>query len=222
MLNFNFHLTTPRLYLSYLNPANDTHCKFVTTLVNSPEVAKQRDPSSSVPDLEAGRKYIQDGFEKLERSGYGRYLISLRSGSHTNTETGTTETEEEKESALPFSQRELEHIGVVTMKLDRYPGAPTIPDVGFGLLGKYTGRGYATEAAQGLLTYFREEKGQSAFAGYCNPDNEASKKVLSRSGFEERGMRDISGIFGEGKVLSVLLWTMGVGEGEEELKRWGL
>ncbi|KAF1848709.1 acyl-CoA N-acyltransferase [Cucurbitaria berberidis CBS 394.84] len=219
MLDFNFHLTTPRLYISYLDPSKEAHCEFMYALVNTPQMVKEyrgkRDP---LQNREAGRKFIQDGVDKLERSGYGRYLISLKPNNIDE------EGSEKAKYALPFSKGEQELVGIVTMQLDRFPGAPTIPDIGFGLFEKYQGRGYATEAAQGLMKYFEEERGQFVFSGYCSPDNEASKSVLRNLGFEERGVRSILGIFGEGEetALTALVWTKGVAEDESELKRWGL
>lgn len=38
MLDPTFHITTPRLYLSYLDPSNDAHLSYVIRLKNSPEM----------------------------------------------------------------------------------------------------------------------------------------------------------------------------------------
>lgn len=219
MLDFNFHLTTPRLYISYLNPSNDAHCDFMITLVKSPEITEEsKSDSVPVPDREAGRKIIQDMMERMEQSGYGRYLVSLKPD-NDNTEAAATKKQEE--NPLPFSQRQTEPVGVVTMMLGRHPGAPTIPDVGFGLLRAHQGQGYATEAAEGLVKYFEDERGQREFSGFCNPENQASANVFRRLGFEERGVREVRGIVGGDKmmVLRPLVWTKGVGGGEEELKQ---
>ncbi|CAO2653994.1 Nn.00g107270.m01.CDS01 [Neocucurbitaria sp. VM-36] len=219
MLDFDFHLTTPRLYISHLNPSNSAHCDFICELINSPEFMNEsKSIELKMPNREAGRKFIQDGIPKMERSGHGRYLISLKP-LDISIEYPTT-----KEDALPFSRRRYEPIGVVTMQLARFPGAPTIPDVGFGLLARHQGRGYATEAAQRLLKYFEEERGQRDLAGYTSPENEASKNVFRRLGFEERGVRRLFGILGEGeeKVLKALVWTKGIGEGDGELEKWGM
>jgi RimJ/RimL family protein N-acetyltransferase len=101
------------------------------------------------------------------------------------------------------------------------PAAPTIPDVGFGLLSRYFGNGYATEAATALLNYFREEKGQKEFCAFCRPDNKASKNALIRLGFEPRGLREVHGVV-EGELLSALVWTMGIGHEEGVLEARGL
>jgi RimJ/RimL family protein N-acetyltransferase len=171
-----------------------------------------------MPSREAGRKFIENCNEKIERSGYGRYLISL------NPTDVDSEESAKRASILPFSKREHVLVGIVTMLCGRFAGAPTIPDLGFGLLPEYFRKGYATEASQGLLKYFEEEKGQKAVSGFCGPENEASKKVLRRLGFEERGVRDLRGILGEGEgnIFRVVVWTKGVGEGDGELEKWGL
>jgi RimJ/RimL family protein N-acetyltransferase len=201
MLDFNFHITTPRLNLSYPNPANERHCQFVYDLNNSPEIAqvfKSRD--QSFPDLAAARAHLEPNVKTLEQKGYGRFLISRR-----------PETQQDDDPKIPFSEAINTHdlIGFVSMQLDRHPGAPTIPDLGFAILAKYYGKGYATEAAQGAMKYYREAKGHTAFAGYTSPSNENSKKMFRRLGFEDRSVLDITGVFGEEVWKTCQVFTLG-------------
>lgn len=63
--------------------------------------------------------------------------------------------------------------------------------------------------------YYKEEKGDTAFAGYCDPNNENLMKMFRRLGFEERGVTEVSGVVGEGVMLKCAIWTFGV-EGLEE------
>jgi RimJ/RimL family protein N-acetyltransferase len=213
MLDYDFHLTTPRLYMSYFNPDNDAHCAFTDAFISSRGVANQiRESGLSLPTERPGRTFIVDGVEKMAKTGYGRYLISLEPGSAVG----------EVEDSEPFSQRTLELVGAVSMQCARYPNAPTIPDVGFGLLPKHFGKGYATEAAQRLLQYFEEERGQKVFGGYCKPDNEASKNVLRKLGFEERGLRTLNGMLPDGKLFELSVWTKGVGWKEGALEEFGM
>jgi RimJ/RimL family protein N-acetyltransferase len=215
MHDFNFHLTTPRLYISQFNPSQDAHCDFIYELFLSPGIVKEL-PAADVEKFkkttprEAGSKFIADSVEKMEKTGYGRYLISLKPSSP-------------EDNNIPFCQRHYEPIGVVSMQYVRFPctTSPKVPDVGFGLLSRYCGKGYATEAAKGLVKYFEEERGLRQFCAFCKPDNEASKSVLRRLGLEERGVRKLDGVV-EGEQLTALVWTSGVGSGEDALVSLGL
>ncbi|KAF1941643.1 hypothetical protein EJ02DRAFT_455023 [Clathrospora elynae] len=223
MLDFNFHLTTPRLNISYFDPSNDAHCEFIFEMVNSPGVAIQR-PTADVEKAKAatpreyGRTLLNEGIEKLEEAGYGRYLITLK----PSTDSDTYSPESNDNDNTPFSQRQGEPLGVVSMRFARFPGPhPKLPDVGYGLLPKNFGKGYATEAAQGLLKYFEEVKGQKEFLGFCKPENEASKNVLRKLGFREWEVRNIDGVI-KGKKHKTLVWTKGVEVGEGVLEALGV
>jgi hypothetical protein len=151
---FDWHITTPRLYISYLNPSSTAHCDMTVSLLHSPSSVKYNPSGPSlIPNAEAARAFIAGSVDKTTRTGYGRYLISLRTG-------GSDEHEN-------FSQRDLELVGVVTMQLNRIPSipGPLIPDVGFNILPKYHGKGIANEAATHMMKWFREQKGVKAFAG---------------------------------------------------------
>jgi RimJ/RimL family protein N-acetyltransferase len=220
MLDFNFHLTTPRLYISHIDPSNEAHCIFMYDLFLSPGIVEHL-PAIDVEKVnkttprEAGSKFIADRLEKMEKTAYGPYLISLKPSPCSNafpTDPG-----------IPFSQDHHEPIGVVSMQHARFPHipGPSVPDVGFGLLSQYFGKGYATEAAKELMRYFEEERGQRQFCAFCKPDNEASKSVLRRLGLEERGVRVLNGVV-EGVKLTALVWTKGIGSEEGALERLGM
>ncbi|KAI4644463.1 hypothetical protein J4E93_006366 [Alternaria ventricosa] len=176
-------------------------CKDKTTATVDVEEEKSASPR------DVGKKFIAKDVERMEQTGYGRYLVSLRQNSALSINS-PHEGED-----VPFSKRRLTPIGIVSMQLARFPSepsAPTIPDVGFTSLPRYFGNGYATEAAAGLMEYFTDEKGHKEFCGFCKPENTASANVLKRLGFEERGLREIDGVV-KGEVLSALVWTIGVG-----------
>jgi RimJ/RimL family protein N-acetyltransferase len=201
MLDFDFHITTPRLTLSYPNPANERHCEFVHELNNSPEMALVfKGRNMLFPDLAAARAHIEQTATSLEQKGYGRFLISRR-----------PEHQESDDASVPFSESINTHdlIGFVSMQVGRHPGAPTIPDLGFAIMAKYYGKGYASEAAQGLMNYYHEAKGHTAFAGYTGPSNENSRKLFRRLGFEDRGLWDVTGVFGEGVWNTCQVFTLG-------------
>jgi hypothetical protein len=66
--------------------------------------------------------------------------------------------------------------------------------------------------------YYRDTKGCTAFAGVCDPKNEASMKMFRKLGFVERGVRDLKGMVGEDAVYTNFVWTLGVTDGKEALE----
>jgi RimJ/RimL family protein N-acetyltransferase len=202
MLDFNFHIVTPRLTLSYINPNNGRHCDFVQELNNSPEMdLVNRHMPRAISTPEATREWLETGVATLEKTGYGRFLISHRPSDAHGTRADK-----------PFSEivNTCDFIGITSMQYGRFSTAPPIPDIGFSIMAKYYGKGYATEAAQGLMEYYREEKGQTAFAGYCDTENENSKKLLRRLGFEDAGVREVKGLVGEEVGLKCAVFMVGV------------
>ncbi|KAL0936748.1 ribosomal-protein-alanine acetyltransferase [Colletotrichum truncatum] len=208
MLDFDWHIGTPRLYISHLNPSNDVHCDFLIEYMKNRELdSKLEDMSRSMSKREAIAKLqIEPRMARMEASGWGRYLVSLKPPS-------TDENDVDK----PFSERRFEPVGCVTMQLARFPGGPTVPDIGFSFLDRYQGKGYATEAAQRLMKYFEEERGQKGFLGVTDLDNENAKKMFRRLGFKDRGVRDVNGLI-EGKPLTSSIWSLGL---EGDLEQYG-
>jgi len=147
---------------------------------------------------------LEAGNERLMMTGYGRYLISLK-------------PEEEDDPKKPFSEKELEHIGIVSMQLARIEGAqaPTIPDVGFNMMEKCHGKGYASEAVQGLIKYYGETKGIKEFAGLTHETNGPANKLFRRTGFKNWGTKKVSGIMWSGQDIDVSVWTWGIDEGRK-------
>ena len=60
-------------------------------------------------------------------------------------------------------------------------------ELGFHIMAKHWGNGYALESAKGAINYaFRKLKANYLFAGH-NPKNAASKKLLYKLGFKYQG-----------------------------------
>ncbi|EOA82403.1 uncharacterized protein SETTUDRAFT_140469 [Exserohilum turcica Et28A] len=208
MADFNFHITTPRLYISYCNPANDDHCDSTIELLHgAPSMRFNPDAKKEIPDREAARKMLENMSKMMQEKGYGRYMVSLRSDEHAE---------------IPFSERKLETIGVVSMQLGRVEGVqgPTIPDVGFSIIERYHGKGYASEAVEGLMKYY-SEKGVRAFAGFTSDENESAKKLFRRLGYKNHGVRTVRGIRWSDVDIEVDIWTWGLEEGQK-LEDFGL
>jgi len=62
-------------------------------------------------------------------------------------------------------------------------------EIGYRLVEKYWGNGYATEGATVLLAYGFNELDLKEVCGVTHLENEASKKVLKKIGLQERGVR---------------------------------
>jgi RimJ/RimL family protein N-acetyltransferase len=208
-LDPSFRITTPRLSLWYLDPSSDAHMSFLCAVQNSPESIAVAQLAGIPPPKEpltiaSARAGLVARTEKLAETGSGRYIISLNPPS---TKPGS---EEEKAEDV-----EKEFIGYVSMQLQRFPHlpCPTIPDIGFVLLAKYYGKGYATEACEALMRHFSETKGHKRFVGFTHPLNVNSQKLFRRLGFEDRGAMDVAGVVGDGSAARIAVWTKGVEEG---------
>jgi RimJ/RimL family protein N-acetyltransferase len=66
------------------------------------------------------------------------------------------------------------------------PGEPRALEIGYGILADQRGRGYATEAVEGLLGWARTE-GIDHFVASVAPDNEPSLAIIRKLGFVRTG-----------------------------------
>lgn len=67
------------------------------------------------------------------------------------------------------------------------------PDLGYGFLTAYHGRGYATEAALGTLAHARGSLRLGRIVAITSPDNPGSQRVLEKVGMHLVGPRYVSG-----------------------------
>ncbi|MGH8128100.1 MAG: GNAT family N-acetyltransferase [Gammaproteobacteria bacterium] len=58
------------------------------------------------------------------------------------------------------------------------------PDIGFALLERHWGQGYAVEAARAVMTHAEQSLGILSFSAVVIPTNERSAKVLGKLGFQ--------------------------------------
>lgn len=75
--------------------------------------------------------------------------------------------------------RDGEHIGSVTMYFE---GDYTRGELGWIIRRDCWGRGYAFEAAQGLMKRFASETGLTRFIAHCDSKNAASRRVMEKLG----------------------------------------
>ncbi|KAF2790743.1 acyl-CoA N-acyltransferase [Melanomma pulvis-pyrius CBS 109.77] len=192
-------IPTARLTLIPFNPSLDSHCDFLVALYNSPEVAHaNKDVARSIPDRATARRILEENRVSLLSTGYGKFIVTLNPDISSAGKDG--------EAQIPVG-RTGTFIGGVGLKVRKAPGVATVPDIGFSLLRPFWGKGYATEAAQGLLDYFERERGVKDVLGFCHPANENSKKMFRRLGFENRGVRDLEGLGPEGVVVKGVVWA---------------
>ncbi|MCR5880325.1 GNAT family N-acetyltransferase [Phenylobacterium sp. J367] len=67
------------------------------------------------------------------------------------------------------------------------------PDIGYALLARHAGHGYATEAAAAVLAHARSEMGLSKVAAITTPTNTASQRVLEKLGLRFVQMINLPG-----------------------------
>jgi RimJ/RimL family protein N-acetyltransferase len=75
------------------------------------------------------------------------------------------------------------------------------PDVGYALMPRYRGQGYAREAAAACLRYAREVLGFAEVWAIANPDNTASAAVLESIGLRDVGVRRLTGESRDSRVF---------------------
>ncbi len=64
---------------------------------------------------------------------------------------------------------------------------PGAVELGYTIFEPYRGRGYATEAAQALMDWAREEQGISRFIASVAPTNDPSLAIVRKLGFVQTG-----------------------------------
>ena len=64
-----------------------------------------------------------------------------------------------------------------------HPGGQERPELKYALLRRHWGKGFATEAARGLLAYGAEEFGLGEVIATTFPENTVSHRVLEKCGF---------------------------------------
>jgi RimJ/RimL family protein N-acetyltransferase len=67
------------------------------------------------------------------------------------------------------------------------------PDIGYAVLARHSGKGYATEAARVVLKHAREVMGLPKVAAITAPGNVASQRVLEKIGLKFVQMIDLPG-----------------------------
>jgi len=83
------------------------------------------------------------------------------------------------------------------------------PDLGYALLQRHTGQGYATEAVAATLAHAREKLGHATLHALTALENPASIALLGKFGFRHERILDLPGYPGPSRV-----WTSGPAQSE--------
>lgn len=192
----DWELATERLRISRLLPTQ-AHAHFIVELYNSPLFLEGQGATGIDTDEKAMTMITGFIAGLFAKQNHAIYLVSLRDHDSPDIQT---------------------KIGTVSIM----KGATiTVPDIGFALLPRYTGNGFAREAGTAMIKYAMQDKEQGGLGydgvfGFTNAANAKSRKVCTSLGLEFRGVYPLA-IFGGGK--SAVFAKPGM---RENLKEYGI
>jgi [ribosomal protein S5]-alanine N-acetyltransferase len=166
-------LRTERLLLREFTPHD---ADFIVALLNEPDW-KQHINDAGVRTREAALLWMQSRlFKPYREQGHGFWAVQ----------------------GLPSSQGVAgELLGLCG--LHRRPSLPG-PDLGYALLARHTGQGYALEAAQACVHHARQALGWPELLAITALGNLRSEHLLSKLGFAQEGVRQLDGIGGLSRI----------------------
>lgn len=132
----------------------DKDAPFILELVNDPAWIRYIG-DKGIKTLKAAREYIRSGPGKsYAQFGFGLYAVKLKS------------------TYIP--------VGICgLLRRDSLDDA----DIGFAFLPRYTGNGYAFEAADAVMNHAREVLGMKRILAITSQDNDRSIALLKKLGF---------------------------------------
>ncbi|KAJ0419736.1 GNAT domain-containing protein [Aspergillus carlsbadensis] len=183
-------LTTKNLVL---RPLTDSDAEDLFAIRSRPEVAKTNHPKTPHQSVAETREWMAtkifaEGAEHLIRRHFTYVLIENKGLGH---------------DAQPLSDgRVIGYVGINEV----YPS----PEIGYSIHPDYWGKGYATEALNGLLELWWDlphpsEDADSVFA-ICEKTNLGSSKVLRKCGF--RVLRELT-FEDDGGLDELFIWQLG-------------
>jgi [ribosomal protein S5]-alanine N-acetyltransferase len=137
---------------------------FILELLNEPAFHRYIG-DKGVRSLDGARHYLTTGpLASYAKHGFGLWLVALKDG---DTPIGL---------CGPLRRDTLEHA-----------------DLGFALLARHSGQGYAREAACAVLAYSRDVLQLDPILAVTAQENPASIKLLGKLGFQFERMIDLPG-----------------------------
>ncbi len=80
-------------------------------------------------------------------------------------------------------------------------------EIGFWLLPQFWNKGYASEAMQAVIHYWKQEKGLHRLEAFVEEGNSASSRLLEKAGFQYEG-KMIDCEIKNGKYISLLIYGL--------------
>lgn len=165
-------METERLLLRKLRAEREDHTAFILELVNEPGWLKNIG-DRGVRNLDDARRYIENGpAASYQKFGFGLWLIERKDGSVPIGMCGL------------IKRDTLEHV-----------------DIGFALLGRHGGHGYAHEAAAAVMSYGWNVVGLQRIVAITAPENPSSIRLLGKLGFRFDRMLAIPGYAEESRYF---------------------
>lgn len=145
---------------------------FILELINEPAYHRYIG-DKGVRDLAGAEKYLREGpMAMYAKHGFGLWRVSRK---HDDTPIGM---------CGPLQRVGLDH-----------------PDLGFALLARFAGQGYAFEAASAILAHVRNVLGLDVLLAITAPENPPSIKLLGKLGFQFERMIDLPGYTGPSRLF---------------------
>ncbi len=133
------------------------------------------------------REFTTSDFETVHSYGSDPEVVEFMDWG-PNTETATREFLEKELKHQKEKDRKVFEVAVTLKETGTLIGGTGITlENGIGTFGycfdkNHWGNGYATEAAQGLMTWAKQELGIVHFRATCDVENEKSRHVLEKLG----------------------------------------
>ncbi|TGE24716.1 N-acetyltransferase [Hymenobacter aquaticus] len=153
-------LTTPRLLLREMQPAD---APGILALDSDPEVLRYV-PGPLMQTLEEAAKVVQYVRQQYAQNGVGRWAV-----------------------VRPDTGEFIGWCGIKLMNDHVVNGRTNYHDIGYRLLRRHWGQGYATEAAQASLRYAFDVLRLPEIHATAMQANVASCRILERLGLEKQG-----------------------------------
>ncbi|CAN5751007.1 GNAT family N-acetyltransferase [soil metagenome] len=132
---------------------------FILELLNEPGFLENIG-DRKVRTLEDARRYVADGpAASYAQHGFGLWWVGLKATAEPVGICGL------------IKRDVLEH-----------------PDIGYAFLARFSGQGFASEAAAAVLAYGRRALGLGRIVAITRPDNDGSIRVLEKIGLRYEGM----------------------------------
>jgi RimJ/RimL family protein N-acetyltransferase len=161
-----------------------TDAAFLLELLNEPDFIRYI-ADRQVRTIEQAELYLQDGPQSSYRQhGFGLWLVER--------------------------QADGVALGVCGLLQREYLN---MPDLGYAMLARYSGQGYASEAALAVLRFAHQQLGYQQLCAIVSPDNAASLHILQQLGMQPCGELSIPAT---GKTVCYLQWQP-VSRGEPTL-----